>query len=170
MPATAAADVMAAYDAIVERLVEACTGAYGARLVTLCVYGSVGRRTPRPDSDIDLLVVAESLPEGRIRRVTEFAAVEARIESYLAAARARGLNPSVSVLFKTPEEVRRGSPLFLDMLEDGRILVDRGGFFAQHLAAFRQRLDRLGARRVWRGGEWYWDLKPDYVPGEVFEL
>jgi hypothetical protein len=27
-----------------------------------------------------------------------------------------------------------------------------------------------GARRIWCGNAWYWDLKPDYRPGEVFEL
>jgi hypothetical protein len=31
-------------------------------------------------------------------------------------------------------------------------------------------LAHLGARRVWLGNAWYWDLKPDYRPGDVFEL
>jgi hypothetical protein len=31
-------------------------------------------------------------------------------------------------------------------------------------------LEQLGARRIWRGNAWFWDLKPDYRPGEVFEL
>ena len=56
------------------------------------------------------------------------------------------------------------------MTEDARILVDRGGFFAAALEDLRTRLRRLGARRVWRGAEWYWDLKPDYRPGEIFEI
>ena len=170
MPKAEAPDVLAVYDSIVERLANACKAVYGSRLVSLCVFGSLGRRTPRPDSDIDLLVIAEGLPDGRIRRVAEFSAVELQLEGDLAAARALGLNPFISALFKTPDEARRGSPLFLDMIEDGRILVDRDGFFGELLASFHRRLDRLGARRIWRGGEWYWDLKPDYVPGEVFEL
>jgi len=28
----------------------------------------------------------------------------------------------------------------------------------------------LGSRRIWTGDTWYWDLKPDFKPGEVFEL
>jgi len=39
---------------------------YGARLVSAVVFGSVGRGSPRPDSDVDVLVVAEPLPDGRI--------------------------------------------------------------------------------------------------------
>jgi hypothetical protein len=34
----------------------------------------------------------------------------------------------------------------------------------------RDRLDALGSRRIWRGTRWYWDLKPDYRPGMIFEL
>ena len=56
------------------------------------------------------------------------------------------------------------------MVEDARILFDRDGFFAAVLERLRARLEALGARRVWRGNAWFWDLKPDYVPGEVFEL
>ena len=66
--------------------------------------------------------------------------------------------------------VRQGSPLFLDMIEDARMLHDQDDFLRRTLAEFKARLDRLGARRVWRGNAWYWDLKPDYKPGEVFEL
>jgi len=39
-----------------------------------------------------------------------------------------------------------------------------------YLSDFRERLDRLGARKVFQGDRWYWDLKPDYKPGEIFEI
>jgi hypothetical protein len=38
------------------------------------------------------------------------------------------------------------------------------------LEKLRKRLTELGAKRVWRGNAWYWILKPDLRPGEVFEL
>ena len=76
----------------------------------------------------------------------------------------------MSPIFKTPEEVEAGSPLFLDMVEDARILHDPDGFLAGYLERLRRRLAELGARRVpWQGG-WYWELKPDLKPGEVFTL
>ena len=56
------------------------------------------------------------------------------------------------------------------MVEDARIVLDRDGFFAGVLDRLRGRLHALGARRVWRGTRWYWDLKPDRRPGEVIEL
>lgn len=63
-----------------------------------------------------------------------------------------------------------GSRLFLDMLDDARILGDREGFLGAVFVGFWRRLDRLGTKCIWRGSAWYWDLKPDYEPGEVFEI
>ncbi len=51
-----------------------------------------------------------------------------------------------------------------------QFLYDRGGFFARVLADLRAALQRLGSRRVTRGNLRYWDLKPDYKPGEVFTV
>lgn len=153
------------------RAVEAAAIAvYGDRLTSLVVFGSVGRGTARPDSDLDVLLVVERLPHGRMARVAEFAAVENAITPLLRRLRDRGLTTEISPVFKTIEEAAHGSPLFLDMVEDARIVLDRDGFFAGVLERLRGRLHELGARRVWRGTRWYWDLKPDRKPGEVIEL
>lgn len=151
-------------------LFEACRGHYGDRLVSLVLYGSAGRGTQGPESDLDVLIVAEALPRGRLARVQDFSPVEAALAPRLAEMRSRGLATEVSPVFKTPEEVAAGSPLFLDMTEDARILHDRDGFFAAALDRLRARLKALGSRRVWLGNAWYWDLKPGYKPGEEFEL
>jgi predicted nucleotidyltransferase len=157
-----------------ERLLEdvraACEAVYGARLVSLAVFGSVGRSTARPDSDIDLLLVAEPLPDGRMRRVEEFEEVERRLQGPLASARRAGVETRLSPVFKTPREVQKRSPLLLDLVDDARILVDREGLLQGTLQELRKRLAELGAQRIWRGNAWYWDLKPDYRRGEVFEL
>jgi len=158
------------FERLVGDLLEACRQHYADRLVSVVVYGSVGRGVPGPESDLDVLIVADGLPRGRIGRVTEFLRVESQLASRLAEMRAAGLAPEVSPVFKTPEEARSGSPLFLDMVEDGRILFDRERFMQDALNRLRSRLEALGARRIWRGNAWFWDLKPDYKPGEVFEL
>lgn len=145
-------------------------GHYKDRLVSLVVYGSIGRGTSRPDSDLDLLVVADPLPQGRLARLADFEAVERGLATALTEGRGRGFLTECSPVFKTVEELRAGSPLFLDMVDDARVLHDRDGTFAAARAVWRERLTRLGARRIWRGNAWLWDLKPDYRPGDVFEL
>lgn len=148
----------------------ACLEFYADRLVSLALFGSAGRGTPRPDSDIDLLIVADPLPRGRLARVSEFGHVESVLAGVVSRANARGVFAEWSPVLKTPAEVDAGSPLLLDMIEDAKLLVDREGFLRSALDRFRRRLDVLGAKRIWRGSAWYWDLKPDYRPGEVFDL
>jgi predicted nucleotidyltransferase len=155
---------------LADRTVSATRALYGNRLVSVVLYGSVARGTMRHDSDMDLLVVADALPDGRLNRVREFEAVEESLKEDFSRAASRGVHTALSPVFKTTREVQAGSPLFLDMVEDARVLYDRNEFFAQELTHLRKKLSRLGARRVWKGNAWYWDLKPDYRPGEVFEL
>jgi predicted nucleotidyltransferase len=152
------------------RLLEEIKTCYGERLVSVALFGSAGRETQRFDSDVDVLLIAKDLPVGRMKRVREFEEVEKRLEPQLTELKKKGIDTRISAVIKTPEEATAGSPLFLDMVDDAKLLYDRGGFFAKRLAELRRKLDALGARRVWRGSAWYWDLKPDYKKGDVIEL
>jgi predicted nucleotidyltransferase len=143
---------------------------YGENLVSFVVFGSVARETYRYDSDIDLLIIAKNLPRGRMKRVSQFSTVEDSLEPFLDTLKKKGIDTYISPVFKTPEEAERGSPLFLDMVEDALILYDRNEFFSKRLKRLQARMKELGAKRVWRGNVWYWDLKPDYRAGEVIEL
>ncbi len=148
------------YGKLLDRLTAELRRHYGPRLVAVAVYGSVGRGTPREDSDVDLLIVARDLPDGHAARVEEFMAVERRLGPTLSMVNSDGTPTLLSPVVKTPEEVERGSPLFLDMVEDAKILYDRENFLAGFLARFRAQLERRGARRVRWGSGWYWDLNP----------
>ena len=158
------------YSPLISKLLEEVKFLYGSRLVTLAVFGSYARNAMKPDSDLDLLIIAEGLPHGRMARVREFLEAEAKLQPSLDVLNQQSIHPLFSPIFKTPEEARRGSPLFLDMTEEVEILFDRGDFFRKMLQEFKERLRRLGSRRIWKGSMWYWVLKPDSKPGEVIEL
>ncbi len=158
------------FENLVGRVERACAEVYGDRLVSLAVFGSVARGTMGPESDLDLLVVAEPLPRGRMARVREFERVDALCEPALREAEAQGVRTTLSPVIKTPSEVELGSPLFLDMTIEVRILRDREGFLERYLRGLAERLDRLGARRIRMGGGYYWLLKPDLKPGEEVRL
>lgn len=162
--------VLQTFQRIVTAAAEACRVHYGARLVSVAVFGSVARGVPRPDSDVDLLVVARDLPDGRIPRVREFDTVEEQLDPVLRRAAEIGVHTTLAPILKTPEEVERGSPLFLDMTEDVQILHDEGHFLRDYLGRLKAKLEALGSRRVRKGGGYYWLLKPDYRPGDVIEL
>jgi len=99
-----------------EKLEKAAVQVYKDRLVTLAVFGSWAGKRNTADSDLDVLVVSEDLPRRRMARVKEFEKVEAVLEEGLESLRKEGIYTYFSPVFKTPEEVRAGSLLFLDML------------------------------------------------------
>lgn len=119
----------------VEAAVQAWRAALGLRLVSLVLFGSVARGTAREDSDIDVLVVAEGFPWSmRDRR-------RPLLQAWEQVRVARGL-PFVewNLVTKTPDEARVRVPLYLDLVEDAVILVDRDRFFAEVLDGMRQRM------------------------------
>lgn len=150
---------------------DATVATYGQRLVALAIFGSWARGAATPASDLDLLVVAEPLPPSRMKRVREFRpvadatlAVRSRVWSE------QGPQIELAPVFKTPEELAAGSPLYLDMTLWRVVLVDRGGMLESFLEGLRGRMQALGSRRVPFKGGAFWDYKPDFRPGEVVEL
>ncbi|HOV42427.1 MAG TPA: nucleotidyltransferase domain-containing protein [Syntrophothermus lipocalidus] len=156
------------FEVALHALLRATKEVYGDRLVSLAVFGSVGRGTPRPDSDIDLLLVADDMPRGRMKRMAEFARVEEEMKAHLP--QLNHISVDLSPVLKDRNEVLAGSLLFLDMIEDARILYDQGGFLASFLRKQKERLAQLGAAKHYRKGAWYWVLKKDYKPGEKVEI
>jgi len=55
------------YRTVLEALLNELKKRFGKRLVSLVVFGSVARGTMKSDSDLDLLIVAQGLPRGRIQ-------------------------------------------------------------------------------------------------------
>jgi predicted nucleotidyltransferase len=84
--------LLSVFDRLLVDVADACRACYGVRLFSLAVFGSVERGTPRADSDLDLLLVVDSLPDGRIPRMTEFQSVERTLAPALAAARDQGVS------------------------------------------------------------------------------
>jgi predicted nucleotidyltransferase len=158
-------------DALFAALRAAVLAVYGERLTALAVFGSWARGTATPESDLDLLVVAESLPPSRMKRVREFRPVEAATQT------ARDLvwgpnRPAIELapVFKTPEELAAGSPLYLDMTLWCVVLHDPDHTLGDYLTGLEARMKALGSTRKTFKGGMFWDYKPDFRPGEVVEL
>jgi hypothetical protein len=152
-------------------LLDSCRKRYGNRLVSLAVFGSWARGRATPESDIDVLLVADDLPGSRRKRVAEFS----RVETDTDAARRRiwsgfDAQSSLSPVIKTPEEVKSGGPIFLDMTDWCDVLFDEDGFLRSYLDELRTRMARLGTRRHRRKGGYYWEYKPGLRPKETVTL
>jgi len=110
-----------------------------------------------------VLIVVRGLPRKRFERYSGTRDLARRVSSEFAVA--------VAPILLTPEEAQHVKPYYLGMLSGHAILHDTGGFFAAVLDRLRRRLTQLGSRRyVDKDGYEYWDLKPDWKPGDVVEL
>jgi len=141
-------------------------------VVSIILYGSVARGNATVDSDIDVLVVLEEAPSVYHERLRPFMPVlrQLRARPGSGVANAGNTQAPISLLVLSRAEANQNRPLYLDMLDDARMLFDRDGFFARRLDILRGRLEELGARKLRRGDRWYWDLKPDLKPDEVLVL
>ncbi|HXF69984.1 MAG TPA: nucleotidyltransferase domain-containing protein [Thermoflexus sp.] len=150
--------------------VEALQRSLGERLVAAALFGSVARGEATLTSDVDLLVVVEGLPRHRFERYACLEAADRAVEPQVQALWQQGVQVEISVILKTPEEASRITPLYLDLTEDAWILYEREPLLSAILERLRQRLRALGAQRKRQGSILYWDLKPDFRPGEVIQL
>lgn len=158
-------------EALRKALLELCPQTCGENLVSVAIFGSWARGTATPESDIDLLVIAEELPPSRGKRLDQFERIEAATEEIrLHIWGSSSVASSLSPVIKTTEEFKAGSPLYLDMTEWCEILFDRDAFLASSLVRLRKRMKELGTRRCSAKGGYYWEYKPSLKPGEVVEL
>ncbi|MEM3547107.1 MAG: nucleotidyltransferase domain-containing protein [Candidatus Bathyarchaeia archaeon] len=110
------------------------------RAAGLILYGSLakGLEKPYPESDIDVLVVAESIPKDLFER--RMMALKIKEDCLL-----------IEDIWITPEElidaVRGGWGLILDALEDGIVIYDRNGTIAEAKNILKSNYKRLG--RIW---------------------
>lgn len=160
-------------DRLVTRWVDELKKHYGNELAAVCLYGSVARGTFQPHSDIDFLVVLNSLGRLSASPSIDAMAVHRAVSDSpeYAAARDARTPTTGNLAICTVEELRRHPPLLLDIMVEGKILYDPHSILKEELDSLRQRTAQLGSKRVvLPDGKWYWILKPDIKFGETVEL
>jgi predicted nucleotidyltransferase len=135
-----------------EQAVAALREGLGKRLVAVVLFGSRARGDANPESDWDLLILAEGLPENLLER---HLFVSRLLPSKLPAA--------ISAVAKSPREFEASlTSLYLDIALDGRILFDPLAYAADRLASLRRLLAEAGLyrERTEAGDQWRWQREP----------
>jgi predicted nucleotidyltransferase len=164
--------LQAEYVQLAEEYVQVVREFFADRLVSVCFFGSVVRRNATPESDLDVLVVAESMPTDLGLRVRESAPAYEKLrrsEAYQKL-RSEGRSAFVSEIFLTPDEAKTHPPILLDLTDDAFIAYDKNDFLHTLLEEIKRNLQALGAKKIKATKGYYWVLKPNANAGEVVEI
>jgi len=137
-----------ALSVVLAPIVESLRNGLGDNLLALVLFGSRARGDARPDSDWDLLLIAENLPDSPWHR-----------QQQILALLPQSWRHQVSVLAHTFSEwFARVTPLALDIALDGIVLYDKTqDLLPARLSALRQQLSDSGLERQAIGEhEWVW--------------
>lgn len=153
-----------------EKVKDAVLKVFNDKLVSLVLYGSYARGDPKPESDIDLLIVLRKLPEDRIELHKFIDRIEENLEESYSSLEKIGYKPILSPIILDKDTASRIRPLYLDIVFDAKILFDEDDFIKNVFERLKRRLETLHAERKRLGNLWYVVLKKDYKFGDVIEL
>jgi len=140
-------------------------------LNSFAIYGSVARGSASNLSDVDILLISDSLRGSLGSRMKDMCSIEDAVRDELRWLRRRGVYASLSFYPLRRDEAKRLPLLFLDLTDEAVILYDRNSFLESLLLEFKAGLLKMGAKKVFiNGHRWYWDLKPNYKSGEAIEV
>lgn len=136
---------------------------------SIALFGSAARGEHRPESDLDLLVVARFDTPGPVEWLAELRPVVDVAERLAYRQWSRtGAYHSVQIVPARPEDLDDPGLLFLDLTKDSCLIEDPNDKLRLALRKLRGGLSRSGARRRRAaGGEHYWILAPPGADGEV---
>jgi len=89
-------------------------------IISIAVFGSIARHEDNVNSDLDLLIVANGIPQKRIHRINDIVDIKRILD----------LDLPVDILLVSKEECeanfKNHNPLYLDISEDAKIIYDTG--------------------------------------------
>ena len=158
---------------LVKRYAQTAKRYFGDNLLAFAVFGSLARGEAKfPESDIDLLIVLKNVTGTIGKRIEMLSEVEKELEKteeYRDFLNKYRWKPVFQEHVLSEKELSMHPPLLLDLVHDAVIIYDTG-VLERELRIVEEKLKKLGAKRVEKGKDRFWVLKPDIKPGEVIEI
>jgi len=146
--------------------------ALGNNLISSCLFGSSVTGLIKRGSDIDILLVLNSLPNSyhkRTKMILPFLERIRETNQYITIERLN-LNIEPSFLILSAHEIEKHPAILIDISQEGIILFDKNDFLKIQLDDIKDKLQKSGAVKKHVPEGYYWVLKPGIKAGELFEL
>ena len=145
-------------------LLERLKNVLGSKLISIAVFGSVGRGTDDEYSDLDMIIVVDEVYENMIDIRSKIVDVIHSIkikDSFLF---------DIDLYLYNICDASKFNMIYLDMTTDSIIVYDKNNFLRNILNRVVKLLRKLGSVKVVDGNTWFWILKPDLRLGEEIKL
>jgi len=146
----------------------------GSRLESIVLFGSLSTGKTKPESDIDLLVVARDLPEKYSERtsiIREVVSSTLMDELIIRTWKERGIYTDLNILLIDTREAHVTHPFYLDMTKNCIIIYDKNELMSKKIVEVKEKLEKIGAKRFEEpDGSWYWILSPEAEKIRSMEL
>lgn len=158
------------YKVFLEKLLYELRAGFGEdKILSFALFGSVARGEASSESDVDILIVHREIDFDPVKELVKIF-FKLKEDAEYERLRKQGLKLDPYPIFMTEKELWENPLILLDVLDHGIIIYDTG-VLKNRLEALKRRLKDLGSKKVYlKDGSWYWDLKPDWEPGEVVTL
>lgn len=159
-------EMLSGYKQIVNKFKQKLLTRFKDEIISMVLFGSVARGTAGKESDIDVLIIMNDVPDSYYERLKPIVDIELEMRKDV-----KGMPPIFSSMILSLDEAKQNRNIFLDMIDHSIILYDTNDFFKNRLSELKNRLDQLGSKKIiLKDSTWYWNLKPDIVAGEIIEL
>lgn len=151
----------------VQRLVGLILDYYSEALVSLVIYGSYARDEARLNSDIDLFIILKHKNGLKSTLEVFYENIEKNIEAELTVLYTKyGINMELSPFILSKEEANYFHTLYLDMIDNAKIIYDKDNFFKQILKSVSELKTKYNFRKEPVGNTFLWDMKNKNLLGE----
>lgn len=143
---------------------------FGNKLLAVIQFGSTARGHIKRHTDLDLFVVLDTEFANLAEKRAAALKAEESADAVLKSLNSFGYSIQVSALVRTRNQALAFTPIYLDMTIHSVIHYEKDDFATLLIKRTKDKISEIGAVRKNRGLLWYWDLCPNFKPGDKAPL
>lgn len=150
-------------------------------ILGVAIFGSVIKNKATEDSDIDILILWKNRPkaphhkyyklEEELKDSRQIKSLDEYVKKHGNLKWSFSLKSMVFPIHLDLEEFNANPWILVEFADYGKILYDPNKLLKNKFNYIHKRLKELSSKKIiLEDGKYYWDLKPDWKPGDIVKL